>query len=84
MTSVSHSSGRSPLSSSARPVQKVRAAGIVGAFVTVVVMTLNIYVLPEQKKIPGELSAAMTTLLTFASAYIVPPGKDEVRVPEDA
>lgn len=63
-----------------RPRRKVMAGGITGALVSLVVLTLNTYVLigPQaNKKIPAELATAATTVLTFLVSYMVPPGTDE-------
>lgn len=65
----------SPRSRSAAPVRKVRAAGLAGAGVVVA-----IWLLRESLKInvPPEVVSALTTIVTFATAYVVPPGRGEV------
>jgi len=52
------------------PAQKVTAGVIAGALTTILVWVLNKY---ANVKLTGEISAAITTLLSFAVSYIVPP-----------
>lgn len=55
------------------PVRKVTAAAISGCIVTIVVFSLNTYVpLFNDKPIPGEVSSAATTLLSFVVSYLTP------------
>ncbi len=58
---------------SATPIRKVTAGGIAGAVTTIAVWALNAYVLPAQKPLPPEIAAAVTTVLSFMVAYMVPP-----------
>lgn len=66
------------------PVKKVAAGGIAGAAATILVYVLNSYVLPSAKPIPAEIAAAITTLLSFAVAYLTPPGEGERAIDPDA
>lgn len=60
------------------PVNKVIAVGVSGAVVTIVVWFLNAYIpLFEEEPIPGEISAAATTVVSFFTSYLVPPGRNE-------
>jgi hypothetical protein len=69
-----------PIPTSA-PVRKVSAAGVTGAFVTLIVGVLNAYVpFFAHKPISGEISGAATTVLTFIVAYLVPPAPGETTV----
>ncbi len=61
------------------PVKKVKAGGLGGAFVTIVVVVLNSYVLPEDKPLTGEFAAALTMICSWVIAYFTSPGaKEEV------
>jgi len=62
------------------PVQKITYGAATGALVTLVVLILNAYFLPPEKKISAEISGAATTVLTFVVAYLVPPGANETTV----
>lgn len=57
---------------SARPTNRVVAAGLTGAITTIIVWILNIFVLPEP--MPAEVVAALTTIIAVLVAYFVPPG----------
>lgn len=66
---------------SARPVRKVAVGTATGALVTVVVWALNVYVLPPNPPIPGEIAAMITTVLTFAVSYLTPAAASEQAAP---
>lgn len=56
------------------PYKKVSAGSLAGALAILVVWLLNSYVLPQGDPITGEVASAMTTVLTFFVAYMVPEG----------
>ncbi len=56
------------------PYKKVSAGSLAGALSILVVWLLNSYVLPSCEPITGEVASAMTTVLTFFVAYMVPEG----------
>jgi hypothetical protein len=56
---------------SAVPIRKVTASGIAGAVAAIVVYVLNTYYL--QTPIPGDIAAALTTVLAFGVSYGMPP-----------
>jgi fluoride ion exporter CrcB/FEX len=58
---------------SAQPTRKAIAAGVAGALATIAVFVLNTYVLPHDKPLTAEISVAITTVLSFAISYFVPP-----------
>lgn len=60
------------------PVQKVAASGIAGAVVMIIVWLLNSYLLLEP--MPAEIVAALTTLVSFAVGYFVPPAARDMAV----
>ena len=63
------------------PVKKVAASGIGGAIATIVVFVLNTYVITDPSKLlTGDVSAALTTFVSFLTAYIVPPGAKESNI----
>lgn len=69
-----------------QPVKKVTYGAFAGALVTLTVFLLNTHhpsFQDESRKIPGEISGAATTILTFIVSYLVPPGKEEAIVMED-
>lgn len=53
------------------PYKKVSAGSLAGALSILVVWLLNSYVL-QGDPITGEVASAMTTILTFLVAYMVP------------
>ncbi|HEY4113627.1 MAG TPA: hypothetical protein VGM17_06145 [Rhizomicrobium sp.] len=63
---------------SALPVQKVLVGGVAGAVTTVLVFFWNSY---SDHKIPAEVAAALTTLITFVISYLVPPNPKEAVKP---
>jgi H+/Cl- antiporter ClcA len=65
---------------SAVPVRKVAAGGVGGALSTIIIFVLNHYLL-KSDPLDGTISAAITTLVTFAVSYIVPPSATESNVP---
>jgi hypothetical protein len=63
------------------PTRKVTAGGIAGAASILIVFLLNTYILPPDKPLTAEIAAALTTILSFAIAYLVPPAAtDQVTV----
>lgn len=59
---------------SLKPVRKVAAGAVGGA-----VATILIWVLQESlgRSIPGDVAAAITTVVVFLVSYITPAGKEE-------
>ncbi len=55
------------------PTRKVGAGGATGALTLIIVWVLNSFVLPPDRQITGEIAAAITTILSFAVSYLVPP-----------
>jgi hypothetical protein len=51
---------------------KVTAGALAGAITTVAVWILNTWVLSAPDAIPGEIGAAITTILTFIVGYFIP------------
>lgn len=43
----------------------------------ILVWMLNTYALPEAKPIPAEIAVAISTVLSFAVSYFVPPAADD-------
>jgi hypothetical protein len=58
----------------AKPTQKVAYGALAGAVSTIVIWLLKTYAHIE---IPGEVAAALTTVLTFLVSYVVPPGESD-------
>lgn len=54
------------------PYRKVSAGSLAGALSILVVWLLNSFVLPAGNGITGEVASALTTVLTFFVAYMVP------------
>lgn len=52
------------------PTQKVTAGILAGAITTIGIWALKSF---AKVDIPGEVSAAITTVLTFLVSYLVPP-----------
>ena len=59
------------------PVNKVTAGGLAGAITTILVFVLNTYALPSTKQLTPDIAAAITTVFSFAAAYLTPPGHNE-------
>jgi hypothetical protein len=56
------------------PTRKVAVGGLAGAITFIAVWVLNNFdLLPGGKDVPGDVAAALTTLLTFVISYLVPP-----------
>jgi hypothetical protein len=60
------------------PVRKVQAGGLAGALVMLVMFILK-WVKPDLA-IPQGFEAALTTVFSFAVAYLTPPGSNEAVV----
>jgi hypothetical protein len=64
------------------PTRKVMAGGAIGAAITILVWVLNAFkLLPQGQQIPAEVAAALTTLVSFAVSYFVPPAPADQVVP---
>ncbi len=63
----------------AMPTRKVAAGGITGVMVTIAVWVLNTHFLTTP--IPEHIAAAITTALSFAVSYYVPPASTDDPVP---
>jgi hypothetical protein len=59
---------------SEKPARKVWVGGLAGATIAIVVGLVRMIGGPS---IPGEISAAITTVLTFLASYLVPPASDD-------
>jgi hypothetical protein len=56
------------------PAQKVTVGVLAGSITTIIIWALKSVIV-----IPGEVAAAITTVLTFAASYLVPPSaRDQV------
>ena len=60
-----------------RPKRKIVAGGLAGALVIVFVWLVKTFTKGE---IPAELSAALTTIVSFIISYITPPDPNETSV----
>jgi hypothetical protein len=58
------------------PTQKVTAGGLAGAVSILVVWGLNTFVF-KKEVITGTIASAITTILSFVVAYLIPPGSNE-------
>lgn len=54
------------------PSQKVAAGALAGALTTIAIWAIKTF---AHQDIPGEVAAAITTVLTFIVSYIVPPAE---------
>lgn len=62
-----------------KPARKVMAGAFAGALATLAVWVANSFLLSDP--VPAEVSVALTTALTFAVSYFVPPSaQDQVVV----
>jgi putative flippase GtrA len=59
---------------SLKPTQKVTVGGLAGAVTTIAIWILKTY---AKIDIPGEIGAAITTVLTFIVSYLIPPSEDD-------
>ena len=66
-------------STSSVPVRKV-TAGAAGAVTVILVFVINTYVSPA-KPLSPEITSAITTVLSFVAAYLVPPAASDGVVP---
>ncbi len=67
----------------ATPARKVMGSALAGALTTIIVYVLNNYVL--EAALPGEVTAALTTVVAFAVGYLLPPSeRDRIRVTDPA
>ncbi len=64
-----------PNLSSAQPIRKVVTGALAGAISTIAVWVLDA---AWQIKVPGDVTAAITTVLTFATSYFTPSTADEL------
>ena len=65
---------------SGSPTRKVMAGGLANALSTVVVWTLNSFLLPAEKPITAEIALALTTILSFIAMYFTAPApSDQVK-----
>lgn len=61
------------------PARKVIGSALAGALTTIAIYVLNTYILAIP--LPGEVSAAVATVITFAVGYLLPPAeRDQIRV----
>ena len=59
------------------PTQKVQAGAVAGALTTIALFILK----SAGIDVPGEVGAAIVTVLTFLVSYVVPPHDRDVTVP---
>lgn len=65
------------------PARKVVGSALAGALTTIIVYVLNNYALDAP--LPGEVTAALTTVIAFAVGYLLPPSeRDRIRVIDPA
>jgi hypothetical protein len=61
------------------PARKVIGSALAGALTTIAVYILNTYILATP--LPGEVAAAVATVIAFAVGYLLPPAeRDQIRV----
>lgn len=59
---------------STTPTTKVISGGVAGAISVIIIWALNSFkILPGDTQIPGEIASALTTILSFAVSYLMPP-----------
>lgn len=69
----------------AAPTKKVAVGAAAGAISAIVVWALNVFmILPNGVQIPGEIGSALTTILTFVVAYVVPPAASDGIITADS
>ena len=61
----------------ATPTRKVAGGGIAGAITVLLVWLYNQYV----GELPPEIASAITTIVSFVAAYVVPPSDKEMVLP---
>lgn len=59
------------------PARKVYLGGLGGAIATILVFILNTYVLPIDRPLTPEISAAFATVVTFVVGYWVNPSSND-------
>jgi len=57
-----------------KPAQKVTAGALAGAATAIGIWLIKTF---GHIDIPGEIGAAITTILTFIVSYLVPPSEDD-------
>ena len=57
------------------PTRKVTGSALAGAITMIVVYFLNNYVL--EMPLPGEVAAALTTIISFVVGYALPPSEND-------
>jgi hypothetical protein len=63
---------------SSAPTRKVTIGAATGAATAIMVWIFNEFdILPGGKDIPGDIGAAITTLLTFVASYFVSPSPSD-------
>lgn len=61
------------------PARKVVGSALAGAVTTIVIYVLNTFILAVP--LPGEVAAAVATVIAFAVGYLVPPSeRDQIRI----
>ena len=66
---------------SARPIRKVTAGSLAGAVIVLVTWILDT---AWHVKVPSEVTAAITTLVTFGTSYLTPSAPDDLVAPDRA
>ena len=61
------------------PARKVVGSALAGAVTTIVIYVLNTHILDVP--LPGEVAAAVATVIAFAVGYLVPPSEhDQIKI----
>jgi hypothetical protein len=66
---------------SARPIRKVTTGSVAGAIVTLVIWLLGTV---WDVKVPSEITAALTTLVSFGISYLTPSRPDDLIAASEA
>ena len=59
---------------SLKPAQKILAGGLAGAVATIIVWLIESI---GKTTVPGAVAVAISTVLSFITAYLVPPSADD-------
>jgi hypothetical protein len=71
--------GDGSTTAAAAPTRKVTYGGLAGAISFVVLFIINHYMLKDNP-LPAEVGGAISTIITFVVAYLVPPAASEAVV----
>jgi len=63
------------------PTQKVAASAVAGALTTILVYIIDAFVIQDPTQvIPAHVATAITTVISFIVAYLVPPSERDALV----